>query len=60
MRAVKQAVIDDYSITRSQAECLLSREVIQSGMSRLKFLCTVPMRLRKDSVDWSALEMGTG
>ncbi len=59
MRAVKQSVIDHYSIARSQAECHLVREVAQSDMSRLKSFRTVPVRLGKDGVDRCALEMRT-
>src|SRR5205085_3584006 len=59
VRTVKQSVINYYSITRSQAECLLSRQVLQSEMSRLKFFRTVPVRLGKDSVDRGALKMRT-
>ena len=57
VRAVKQSVIDHHGIARSQAECHLVREIAQSDVSRLKSFRTVPVRLRKDSVDRCALEM---
>jgi hypothetical protein len=59
MRAVKQPVINHYSIARSQTECRLAGQVTHSDVPRLKSVRTVPVRLGKGGMDRCALEMRT-
>ena len=60
MSAVQQPVVDDYGISRSQAERQLPREITQSDMSRLEFFRSVSVRLGKNGMNRRTLAMRCG